>query len=50
MDIAALLHWMQQHSIIPVFAVFVLVVITAYLPSRKQEMERNARIPFDDDR
>ena len=29
---------------------FVLVVVTTYLPGRKREMERNARIPFDDDR
>ena len=50
MDIAAVLQWVQQYAIVPVFVVFVLMVVTTYLPSRKQEMERNARIPFDDDR
>jgi cbb3-type cytochrome oxidase subunit 3 len=50
MDIAALLHWVQMHAIVPVFLVFVLVVVTTYWPGRKQEMERHGRIPFDDDR
>jgi cbb3-type cytochrome oxidase subunit 3 len=50
MEFAALLHWVQQHSIVPVFLVFVLVVVTTYWPGRKHTMERHARIPFDDDR
>jgi cbb3-type cytochrome oxidase subunit 3 len=50
MDIAALMQWLVQYSIVPVLVVFVLVVVSTYLPSRKREMERNARIPFDDDR
>ena len=50
MDLVSLLLWLQQHAIVPVFIVFVLVVVSTYLPSRKREMERNARIPFDDDR
>ena len=49
MDIAALMQWLVQYSIVPVLIVFVLVLVTTYLPSRKAEMERNARIPFDDD-
>ena len=47
---AALLLWLQQYFIVPVFGVFVLLVVATYLPSRKREMEHNARIPFDDDR
>jgi cbb3-type cytochrome oxidase subunit 3 len=50
MDFAAALHWLQQYSIVPVFGVFVLMVVATYLPGRKREMEHNARIPFDDDR
>ncbi len=50
MEIAALLKWMQQHAIVPVFLVFVLVVLTTYWPGRRQAMERHARIPLDDDR
>ena len=50
MDIAGLAQWLVHYSIVPVFVVFVAVVVIAYLPSRKREMERNARIPFDDDR
>jgi len=50
MDIAALMQWLVQYSIVPVLLVFVLVVVSAYLPGRKREMERNARIPLDDER
>ncbi len=50
MDIAALMLWLVQYSIVPVLIVFVLVVVSTYLPSRKREMDRNARIPLDDDR
>ena len=50
MAIVSLMHWMVQYSIVPVFIVFVLMVVATYLPSRKREMEHNARIPFADDR
>jgi cbb3-type cytochrome oxidase subunit 3 len=50
MDIAALMQWLVQYSIVPVLLVFVLVVVSTYLPGRKREMERNARIPLDDER
>ena len=49
MDIVALMQWLMQYSIVPVMAVFVLMVVATYWPGRKQEMEHNARIPFDDD-
>jgi cbb3-type cytochrome oxidase subunit 3 len=49
MDIVSLMQWLVQYSIVPVLVVFVLVLVSTYLPSRKPEMERNARIPFDDD-
>ncbi len=50
MDIVALIQWLQQRSVVPVMLVFVLMVVATYWPGRKREMERNARIPFDDDR
>ena len=50
MAVVSLMQWLVQYSIVPVFIVFVLMVVATYLPSRKREMERNARIPFDDDR
>ena len=49
MEIAGLIQWLQQYGIVPVVAVFVLMVLATYWPSRKKEMERNARIPFADD-
>lgn len=50
MHIAALIQWMQPYFIVPVMLIFVLLVVITYLPSRKREMEHNARIPFADDR
>ncbi|CAH2599705.1 CcoQ/FixQ family Cbb3-type cytochrome c oxidase assembly chaperone [Rhodovastum atsumiense] len=50
MDVLSLLQWMQHHWVVPALVVFVLVVVSAYLPSRRQEMEHNARIPLADDR
>jgi cbb3-type cytochrome oxidase subunit 3 len=49
MDFFALLGWLEQYSIIPMFLVFVLLVVGAYRPGRKRQMERNARIPLDDE-
>lgn len=48
--VTEILLWVQQYFIVPVFIVFLLMVAATYLPSRKREMEHNARIPFDDDR
>ena len=50
MHIVALMQWLVQYSIVPMLLVFILVVVSTYLPGRKREMERNARIPFDDER
>ncbi len=50
MDVLAILMWLEHNSILLVFTVFVLVVLTTYWPGRKASIERNGRIPFDDDR
>ena len=42
--------WIQHNWILPVFIVFVLIVLTTYWPGRKSQMERNGRIPLEDDR
>jgi cbb3-type cytochrome oxidase subunit 3 len=50
MDILSLAQWLAHYSIVPVALMFVVVVVVTFLPSRRQEMEHNARIPFEDDR
>jgi cbb3-type cytochrome oxidase subunit 3 len=46
----ALVTWLQNNWIVPLFAVFVLIVLTTYWPGRKSLIERHGRIPLDDDR
>jgi cbb3-type cytochrome oxidase subunit 3 len=50
MDVMQILMWLEHNSILLVFTVFVLIVLTTYWPGRKSSMERNGRIPLDDDR
>lgn len=45
-----LIAWLQHHWIVPVFIIFVLIVVTTYWPGRKVRMERHGRIPLEDDR
>ena len=45
-----LVMWLQHHWIVPVFAIFVLIVVTTYWPGRKSEIEQHGRIPLEDDR
>jgi cbb3-type cytochrome oxidase subunit 3 len=47
--IIALVLWLRQYSIIPVVIVFCALVIWTYWPSRKDRVEQNGRIPFDDE-
>ena len=42
--------WLQQHSILFVFAVFMLMMMTLFLPGQRARYDRDARIPFDDER
>jgi hypothetical protein len=50
MDVMPILMWLERNSILLVFTVFVLIVLTTYWPGRKSTLERNGRIPLDDDR
>jgi cbb3-type cytochrome oxidase subunit 3 len=50
MDVMPILLWLEHNSIVLVLTVFVLIVLTTYWPGRKSSIERNGRIPLDDDR
>jgi cbb3-type cytochrome oxidase subunit 3 len=45
-----LVVWLQHNWILPVLGVFLLIVLTTYWPGRKSQIERNGRIPLEDDR
>ncbi len=42
-----LIVWLQQHFVVPVMLVFLLIVVTAYWPGRRASLQRDALIPFD---
>ena len=42
--------WLQHNWIVPVFTIFVLIVVTTYWPGRKSQIERHGQIPLEDDR
>ena len=44
-----LFAYMQRNSIVVVMAVFVLILLWTYWPSRKAEVESHGRIPLDDE-
>ncbi|MBS0558741.1 MAG: cbb3-type cytochrome c oxidase subunit 3 [Proteobacteria bacterium] len=44
-----LMQWASHYSIVIMMLVFVAIVIGAYWPTRKAEMERRGRIPLEDD-
>jgi cbb3-type cytochrome oxidase subunit 3 len=50
MDFVSLVMWLEHNSIVLMFTVFLLIVLTTYWPGRKSGVERNGRIPLDDDR
>ncbi|HTW28947.1 MAG TPA: CcoQ/FixQ family Cbb3-type cytochrome c oxidase assembly chaperone [Acetobacteraceae bacterium] len=50
MTLATLLHWLQLHAIIPMFAIFAAIVAATYWPGRKRAIERRGMVPLDDDR
>ena len=50
MEIMPIVMWFEHNSILLVFAVFVLIVLTTYWPGRKRAIEQHGRIPLDDER
>jgi len=49
-EIMALILWLQHHSVLFVFVVFMLLLATIYWPGRRRRFDRDARIPLEDDR
>lgn len=49
-DMIAIVARLQHYWIVPVTGVFLLIAITTYWPGRRAAIERNGRIPLDDDR
>lgn len=50
MDILTeIVAWLRQNSIIPVFAMFCVIVGWTFWPSHKGPIEKCGQIPFDDD-
>ena len=49
-DAMTILLWLQHNSVVLVFAVFVLMLISLFLPGMRARYDRDARIPFDDER
>ena len=43
------IRWMEHYSVAVVFVVFVLIAVTTYWPGRRAAIERNGRIPLDDE-
>lgn len=50
MSILQALVWIEHYSIVVVFIVFTLLLVTTYWPGRKATLESKARILLDDDR
>lgn len=44
-----LIHWLQAHAILPVMAVFLVLLGWTYWPSHKAAIEAHGQIPLDDD-
>jgi cbb3-type cytochrome oxidase subunit 3 len=42
-------QWLEHYSVLVMTLVFVLIVAATYWPGRKAEIEKQGRIPFEDD-
>jgi hypothetical protein len=50
MSILQALVWIEHYSIVVVFFVFTVVLVTTYWPGRKATLESKGRMLLDDDR
>jgi hypothetical protein len=50
MSILQAFVWIEHYSIVVVFVVFALLLVTTYWPGRKATLESQGRIVLDDDR
>jgi cbb3-type cytochrome oxidase subunit 3 len=49
-DVMSIVEFLQRNSILAVMLSFSLIVLWAYWPGNKESIERNGRIPFEEDR
>lgn len=45
----SLAQWLEHYLVVVLVVVFVGIVVTTYWPGRKSKIERQGRIPFEDD-
>jgi cbb3-type cytochrome oxidase subunit 3 len=45
-----ILHWLLDHSVVIVGGVFLMLVASVYWPGRRERFQRDAMIPFQDDK
>jgi len=45
-----IVHWLLDHSVAIVGGMFLLLVASIYWPGRKERFQRDAMIPFHDDK
>jgi len=50
MDLMPIVIWLRDHSLLGMFAVFVVIVVATYWPGRRADIERDGQIPLRDDR
>ena len=44
-----IMQWLEHYSVVIMMAVFVLIVLSTYWPTRKKQIEQQGRIPLEDD-
>jgi cbb3-type cytochrome oxidase subunit 3 len=42
-------QWLEHYSVVLMFLVFIGIVAATYWPGRKSKIEKQGRIPFEDD-
>jgi cbb3-type cytochrome oxidase subunit 3 len=50
MAIMPIIQWMQHNSIVLMFAVFGVILVSTFWPGRKSRIEQYGHIPLDDER
>ncbi len=50
MTVMTIVHWLQDHSAAFVGGAFLVLVASVYWPGRKERFQRDAMIPFQDDK
>jgi cbb3-type cytochrome oxidase subunit 3 len=46
----AIIQWLQHNSIVLMLGIFVVILGGTYWPGNKSRIERNGRIPLEDER